>query len=125
MTDESTPASASESADCLFCRIVAGEIPADVVATSETAIAFRDIEPQAPTHVLIIPREHQPSAAALAESSPASVADLIALAAEVARIDGLGDGYRLVFNTGAAAHQTVFHVHLHLLGGRSMQWPPG
>ncbi|GAB3250470.1 histidine triad nucleotide-binding protein [Alteromonas gracilis] len=125
MTDEPAPSLDAEAADCLFCRIVAGEIPADVVATSETAIAFRDIEPQAPTHVLVIPREHQPNAAALADSSPGTVADLIALAAEVARIDDLGDGYRLVFNTGAAAHQTVFHVHLHLLGGRSMQWPPG
>lgn len=125
MDDEPTSTPGSQSDDCLFCRIVAGEIPADVVATSETAIAFRDIEPQAPTHALVIPREHQPNAAALADASPGTVADLIALAAEVARIDGLGEGYRLVFNTGAAAHQTVFHVHLHLLGGRSMQWPPG
>lgn len=111
--------------DCLFCRIVAGEIPAEVVHETATTLAFRDLSPQAPTHVLVIPRSHHRDAAALAADEPGTVADLVAAAAEVAATEGLGDGYRLVLNTGAEAGQTVFHVHLHLLGGRPMGWPPG
>jgi histidine triad (HIT) family protein len=111
--------------DCLFCRIVTGDVPADVVHETDTTIAFRDLQPQAPTHVLVIPRTHQPDAAALAAVEPATVADLVTAAAAVAEQDGLGDGYRLVLNTGPAAHQTVFHAHLHVLGGRTMAWPPG
>jgi len=114
-----------EAADCLFCRIVAGEIPADVVHQTSTTLAFRDVEPQAPTHVLVVPREHRPDAATLAEEDPDVAVDLIRAAAAVAQQEGLAAGYRLVFNTGAAAHQTVFHAHLHVLGGRSMTWPPG
>ena len=112
------------SADCLFCRIVTGEIPADVVAKTDEAVAFRDVDPQAPTHVLVVPRAHVADAAALADSDPAMVASLLALARDVAHLDGLDD-YRLVFNTGAGAGQTVFHAHLHVLGGRAMSWPPG
>ncbi|MGN0065683.1 MAG: HIT domain-containing protein [Nocardioides sp.] len=112
-------------ADCIFCKIVAGEIPATVVHESETAVAFRDLNPQAPTHVLVIPRSHYENAAALAAAEPATVADLVAAATAVAEADGLDEQYRLVFNTGAAAGQTVFHAHLHVLGGRSMTWPPG
>ncbi len=112
------------SADCLFCRIVTGEIPADVVAKTDEAVAFRDVDPQAPTHVLVVPRAHVADAAALADSDPAMVASLVALARDVAHRDGLDD-YRLVFNTGAGAGQTVFHAHLHVLGGRAMSWPPG
>jgi histidine triad (HIT) family protein len=112
-------------AQCLFCKIVAGDIPADVVHETSTTLAFRDLEPQAPTHVLVVPRSHQPDAAALAAAEPETLVDLVNAAAAVAVQDGLGDGYRLVFNTGPAAHQTVFHVHLHVLGGRSMGWPPG
>lgn len=112
-------------ADCVFCRIIAGDIPAEVVHQTDTTVAFRDLEPQAPTHVLVIPRTHQPNAAALAATEPGVLVDLVTAAAAVAEQDGLGDGYRLVFNTGPAAHQTVFHVHLHVLGGRSMGWPPG
>jgi histidine triad (HIT) family protein len=111
--------------DCLFCKIVTGDVSADVVHETGTTIAFRDLQPQAPTHVLVIPRTHQPDAAALAAAEPAAVADLFAAAAAVAEQDGLDDGYRLVFNTGPAAHQTVFHAHLHVLGGRPMAWPPG
>jgi len=111
--------------DCLFCKIVAGEIPADRVHETGTTIAFRDIEPQAPTHVLVIPRSHHPNAAALAAAEPEVYVDLVRAAAAVAEQDGLGDSYRLVFNTGASAHQSVFHAHLHLLGGRPMGWPPG
>jgi histidine triad (HIT) family protein len=115
----------ASDADCLFCKIVSGDIPADVVHETDTTVAFRDLDPQAPTHVLVIPRTHQPNAAALAAAEPGVLADLVEAAAAVAEQDGLADGYRLVLNTGPAAHQTVFHVHLHVLGGRSMGWPPG
>ena len=115
----------ANDADCLFCKIAAGEIPADIVHETDTMVAFRDIEPQAPTHVLVIPRSHRPDAAALAEAEPELVVDLVNAAAAVAGQDGLGDGYRLVFNTGPAALQTVFHAHLHVLGGRPLGWPPG
>ena len=110
--------------DCLFCKIVAGDVPADVVHATDTAVAFRDINPQAPTHVLVIPRSHYANAAELAAAEPDAVAHLVEVAARVAADDGVDD-YRLVFNTGADVGQTVFHTHLHLLGGRSMTWPPG
>ena len=111
--------------DCLFCSMVSGEIDVDVVHESETTLAFRDIEPQAPTHVLVIPKTHAADAAALAAVAPDVLRDLVTAAAEVARGEGLADGYRMVFNTGPAAHQSVFHAHLHLLGGRPLEWPPG
>ncbi len=112
--------------DCLFCKIAGGEIPAEVVHETHTTVAFRDVEPQAPTHVLVIPRAHRPDAAALAAAQPQVLVDLVDAAAAVAESEGIADsGYRLVFNTGPAAHQTVFHAHLHLLGGRTMKWPPG
>lgn len=110
---------------CLFCRIVAGEIPADVVHQSATTLAFRDLQPQAPTHVLVIPRSHYPNAATLAQGEPATAAHLFDAAREIAAAEGLENGYRLVLNTGPDANQTVFHAHLHVLGGRSMGWPPG
>jgi histidine triad (HIT) family protein len=115
----------STDADCLFCKIVTGEVPADVVHETDTTVAFRDVNPQAPTHVLVIPRNHHPNAAALAEAEPKLAVDLLNAVAAVAEQEGLGEGYRLVFNTGAQAHQTVFHVHAHVLGGRPMGWPPG
>lgn len=111
--------------DCLFCKIISGEIDADMVHESPTTLAFRDLNPQAPTHVLVIPRSHYPNAAALAAGEPATAAHLLDAADAIAESEGLDDGYRLVFNTGAAAHQTVFHAHLHVLGGRAMTWPPG
>lgn len=111
--------------ECLFCKIVAGEIPADVVHETPTTVAFRDIEPQAPVHVLVIPRSHHRDVAALATSEPATAVDLLDAAAAVATQEALGEGYRLVFNTGSVANQTVFHVHAHVLGGRQMSWPPG
>jgi histidine triad (HIT) family protein len=111
--------------DCLFCKIVAGDIPSDVVHESETTFAFRDVQPQAPTHVLVVPRSHLPNAATVATEEPEVVVDLVNAAKAVADQEGLDDGYRLVFNTGAVAHQTVFHAHLHVLGGRQMGWPPG
>lgn len=112
-------------ADCLFCSIVAGDVPADVVHETPTCLAFRDITPQAPTHVLVVPRSHHRDAAALAAAEPAVLADLVDAASAVAGREGIGDGYRLVLNTGASAGQSVFHVHLHVLGGRPMGWPPG
>ena len=111
--------------DCLFCKIVAGDIDADLVHESATTVAFRDLNPQAPTHVLVIPRSHYPNAATLADGEPETAAHLFDAAAAIADSEGLGEGYRLVFNTGAQAHQTVFHAHMHLLGGRAMTWPPG
>jgi histidine triad (HIT) family protein len=111
--------------DCLFCKIASGEIPADVVHETDHVVAFRDLQPQAPTHVLVIPKEHYADAAALATGSPDTVARLVAAAAAVADADGLDGHYRLVFNTGAGAGQSVFHTHLHVLGGRAMTWPPG
>jgi histidine triad (HIT) family protein len=111
--------------DCLFCGIVAGEIPAQVVHETGTLVAFRDVQPQAPTHVLVVPRTHHANAAALAAAEPATLAELVSAAARVAQAEGLDEQYRLVLNTGADAGQSVFHVHLHLLGGRSFTWPPG
>ncbi len=118
-------AQATPDPDCLFCKIVGGDVPADVVHETATTVAFRDIEPQAPTHVLVIPRSHRPDAAALAAEEPTVLVDLVDAAAAIAAQEGLDAGYRLVFNTGAQAQQTVFHVHLHVLGGRSLGWPPG
>lgn len=113
------------SDDCLFCKFISGEIQADVVHETATTLAFRDIAPQAPTHVLVIPKVHQPTAAALAEHEPSVLVDLVKAADAVAEQEALADGYRLVLNTGAAAQQSVFHVHAHVIGGRQMEWPPG
>jgi histidine triad (HIT) family protein len=110
--------------DCLFCRIVAGEIPADIVASTDRAVAFRDIDPQAPLHVLVVPRTHVPDAPALAEAEPDTLVALVSLARLIVGEAG-HESYRLVFNTGAEAGQTVFHAHLHALAGRAMTWPPG
>lgn len=115
----------STQEDCLFCKIVAGDIPADVVHETETTLAFRDIEPQAPSHVLVVSREHYQNAVSLAAEAPDTAVALLNAAGAVAEQEGLGDGYRLVFNTGRAANQLVPHVHLHVLGGRTMRWPPG
>jgi histidine triad (HIT) family protein len=112
------------SEDCLFCRIVSGGIPAQVVAESEHCLAFRDIDPAAPTHVLVVPRRHVPDLAGLAAASADELADAVGLAARVAADEGL-PGYRLVANTGEAAQQSVFHAHLHVIGGRALTWPPG
>ncbi|SEG86184.1 histidine triad (HIT) family protein [Actinacidiphila yanglinensis] len=108
--------------DCLFCKIVAGEIPATVVRETDTTVAFRDINPQAPTHVLVIPRVHYANAAELAAGDPAAVVDVLREAGEVAAKEKVVDsGYRIVFNTGPGAGQTVFHAHAHVLGGRDLQ----
>jgi histidine triad (HIT) family protein len=118
----------TEERDCLFCRIVAGEIPATLVKEGERVVAFRDVNPQAPTHVLVISRAHHRNVAALAAADPAALADLVEMSAEVAQEAATEAGpasYRLVFNTGEQAGQSVFHVHGHVLAGRPMSWPPG
>ena len=116
--------------DCLFCRMVAGEIPADVVHETDRVFAFRDINPQAPTHVLVIPKEHHATAAALASADAGLLGEVVAAAHTIAQKEGLvtdgsEPGYRLVTNTGPQAGQSVSHVHFHVLGGRRMEWPPG
>ena len=110
---------------CLFCRIVSGDLHTDVVAESELSLAFRDIDPQAPTHVLVIPRRHSPTLPELADDDPASALDVLRLARRVATAEGLAAGYRLVANNGVGAQQSVFHAHVHVLGGRALNWPPG
>ncbi len=112
--------------DCLFCNIVAGEIPADIVYKSDTAIAFRDINPQAPTHVLVIPRKHIATINDVTEADQAIVGSLYTAAKEIAAAEGIEEsGYRAVMNCNEGAGQTVFHIHLHVLGGRQLDWPPG
>ena len=112
--------------DCLFCRIIAGEIPADIVHTDNAAVAFRDINPQAPTHILVAPREHLESLDEATQRDEATLGHLLRVAARVANQEGLSEsGYRTVINTGAGVGQSVFHLHVHLLGGRPMNWPPG
>jgi histidine triad (HIT) family protein len=113
------------SADCLFCKIVAGAIPANRVYEDERCIVFPDINPQAPTHLLIIPKQHIASQATATANDAALIGHLMAIAAEIARSNNLAAGYRVVANTGSDGGQTVNHLHLHLLGGRHMKWPPG
>lgn len=111
---------------CLFCAIVAEEIPADVVYRDAEFLAFRDIDPKAPVHVLVIPREHHATAAELTAADPAAAGRLLRTATEVAEQSGVADtGYRIVLNTGLEGGQSVGHVHAHVLGGRQMGWPPG
>jgi histidine triad (HIT) family protein len=112
---------AAVNADCLFCRITARELPSDVVHETDTTLAFRDIDPRAPSHVLVIPKTHLANVAELAEADPSLVRDVLATAAAVAKSEGLAeDGWRFIFNTGRHAGQVVFHVHGHVLGGRPL-----
>ncbi len=112
--------------DCLFCKIVAGDIPAEIVYESDSALAFRDINPQAPTHVLIIPKKHIATINNIADADAEVTGSLFLAARDVAAQEGFADdGYRVVMNCNEAAGQTVFHIHLHLLGGRTLGWPPG
>ena len=113
------------NSDCLFCKIVAGEIPANRVYEDETCIAFPDITPQAPTHLLIVPKEHLVSQAKAAADHERLLGHLLMVAANLARSKKLDKGYRVVINTGEDGGQTIHHLHLHLLGGRPMHWPPG
>jgi histidine triad (HIT) family protein len=110
--------------DCLFCKIIAREIPATIVAEDDHCLAFRDINPQAPTHILVIPKEHLPSLNQMTD--PAVAGRVLAFARDLAVKEGIAErGYRVVINTNAEAGQTVFHLHAHLLGGRAQGWPPG
>jgi histidine triad (HIT) family protein len=112
--------------DCLFCRILAGEVPSTEVVSTDTTYAFRDISPTAPTHVLVIPRRHIEHAGTVVADDGPVLADMLLTAQEVARVEGLEErGYRLVFNVGEDATNTVPHLHLHVIGGRSLGWPPG
>lgn len=111
--------------DCLFCKIVAGEIPSAKVYEDDTVFAFRDIAPQAPVHVLIIPKEHIKSAAQIDETNSGVVAHIFEVAAKIAKDEGLEDGFRIVNNCGDSAGQTVKHLHFHLMGGREFTWPAG
>lgn len=115
MTDES----------CLFCRILAGEVSSDQVGETDQAVAFRDADPQAPIHILVIPKAHVATLPELAASHPDAALEVLTLARQVATDDGIGDAYRLACNNGAQAGQSVFHAHVHVLGGRPMAWPPG
>jgi histidine triad (HIT) family protein len=111
--------------DCLFCKIVAGEIPSDRVYEDDAVLAFRDINPQAPTHVLLVPRRHVPDVQSLTDEDGPMLAELFGAVRRVAGEAGIEGGYRVVTNVGADAGQSVFHLHLHVLGGRPMRWPPG
>ena len=112
--------------DCLFCRIVANEIPVDFIEHDGQSIVIRDINPQAPTHLLVIPREHMESLDDASQKDEALLGHLLRVGARVANAAGLAeDGYRTVINTGAGAGQSVFHLHLHVIGGRPLNWPPG
>lgn len=116
----------TDVASCVFCRIITGELPAEVVARSPRTLAFRDLDPQAPTHVLVVPVEHVDDAAALGPHHAGMLAELVGVAHDVAEADGVSQGgYRLVFNVGDDAGNTVPHLHLHVLGGRPLAWPPG
>ena len=112
--------------DCLFCKIIAGEVPAELVHEDDVCVVIRDIHPQAPTHLLIVPREHLESLDEASQKDEVMLGHLMRVAARVANDAGLSEsGYRAVVNTGAGAGQSVFHLHVHVLGGRPMHWPPG
>jgi histidine triad (HIT) family protein len=110
--------------DCIFCAIAAGQIPADIVTRTDRVLAFRDANPQAPTHVLVISLDHHRNVVELAAADPQTLAELVAVGSEIAQKEA-GGAFRLVFNTGAEVGQSVFHVHGHVLAGRSFTWPPG
>jgi len=113
------------SQDCIFCKIIAGDIPATLLYEDEDVIAFNDISPQAPTHILVIPRRHITGPGALTKADQALIGKLVIKGTELAEEVGLDNGFRLVMNNGESAGQTVFHLHLHVMGGREMTWPPG
>lgn len=117
------PAGPITAPDCIFCGVVAGDVPADVVASDDAALAIRDIKPQAPLHVLVIPRDHHADVGQLAAADPDLLAAVVRLAHEVAHAEADGQ-FRLVFNTGTQAGQSVFHVHAHVIGGTALGWSP-
>jgi histidine triad (HIT) family protein len=111
--------------DCLFCKIVAGDIPADKLYEDDDIFIFRDISPQAPTHFLVIPKKHLVDVSSIQEEDEQLMGKMLRKAGDIAAEEGLGEGFRAVINSGAGAGQLVFHIHLHILGGRPMNWPPG
>ncbi len=111
--------------DCIFCKIAQGKLQSDIIREDDQAVAFRDINSQAPTHILIIPKKHIPTLAEASEQEGDLLGHLLLMARQVAEYQNLADGYRVVINNGVAAGQTVFHIHLHLMGGRAFEWPPG
>lgn len=111
--------------DCLFCKIAAGEIPANKLYEDDEMLAFWDIAPQAPKHFLVIPKKHIQDPASVTEEDQALIGKMMQVASKLAAEHEIGDGFRIVFNNGAKAGQTVFHIHMHVLGGRDLQWPPG
>ena len=113
------------SQDCIFCKIIAGDIPATLLYEDEDVIAFNDISPQAPTHILVIPRKHIAGPAALTDADQALIGKIVKTGTDLAAEAGLENGFRLLMNNGESAGQTVFHLHMHVLGGRAMTWPPG
>ena len=116
----------NQASNCIFCKVAAKQVPADIVHAGDRVVAFRDLNPQAPTHILIIPREHIESAADITPAHGPVLAELVQAAAHLAKAEGIDDrGWRLVTNVGREAGQSVLHLHFHLLGGRHMSWPPG
>lgn len=112
--------------DCLFCKIIDGQVPSDIVYQDEHVVAFKDIQPQAPVHLLIIPRKHIPSLAAVTDEDVEVLGRMHLVASQLAKEHGVSEnGYRTVYNCGPHGQQTVYHLHLHLLGGRQFNWPPG
>lgn len=111
--------------DCLFCKIVAGEIPSEPVIETDGVVAFRDINPAAPTHVLVIPKQHVASVHELTTEHGSILGEMVDVIGRVAEAEGVADGYRVVTNVGAKAGQSVFHLHWHVIGGRPLSWPPG
>lgn len=120
-----SPSEASGSQDCLFCQIVAGTVPSEKVHETDNVLAFRDINPGAPTHILVIPKGHIASAVEFESAHGDLLVELFDVIGEIARGEGIADGTRVVTNIGAKAGQSVFHVHFHVLGGRPLSWPPG
>jgi histidine triad (HIT) family protein len=120
------PSDIARDTECIFCRIASREVPADILHESDTVVAFRDTNPQAPVHILLISKEHIPSAAEMGGGHGGLLADLVRTASHLAEAEGISSsGWRLVTNVGPDAGQSVFHLHFHLLGGRDMAWPPG
>ena len=111
--------------NCLFCKIIKGDIPSDKLYEDDDVYAFRDISPQAPVHFLVIPKKHISGPAEVGEEDEKVIGKMMRIGAEIAGKEGVGDAFRMVFNNGEGAGQTVFHIHMHILGGRSMTWPPG
>lgn len=112
-------------ANCLFCKIINGDIPADKLYEDDDIIAFRDISPQAPVHFLVIPKKHIAGPSDVGANDHDIIGKMIQKGSDIAKQEGIGDGFRVVFNNGAKAGQTVFHIHMHILGGRDLNWPPG